>query len=70
MCLFYEVLNSTTNTKYSEIWWEKSLQNTFAENNHQILILEKKTRTSHRRFLMENQKSLVYEPPMVRSSLF
>lgn len=48
----------------------KYLQNTFAEKNHQISILEKITMRSHRRLLRVNLKSLVYEPPILSSSLF
>lgn len=66
---FVNVLITTINTKYSEIWWRR-LQNMFDENNQQILILEKKTRTSHRRLLMESQKPLSKMEPTVSSILF
>ena len=48
----------------------KDLQNTFAEKNHQISILEKIPWRSHQRLLRGNLKSLVYEPPILSSSLF
>lgn len=67
---FIKVLNTTATTNSSEIWWEKGPQDVFAENNQQILILEKKARTSLRRLLTGSQKSLVYEPLILSSSFF